>query len=125
MAQFPGRQRAHSDDLAWDAVAMRVINHAPRNRLGLDTEEDLEGFIQFLDRLSILSYTPVMTVMAGVLVGVVLRRVRPKVAGGIFVILAALNWTLVWWLGHHFLRPPDQRAPHTPGDDRTWRALVR
>ena len=112
MAQFDGRQHAHIDFLAWDAVAMRVINHQPRNQLGLDTEEDLAGLIQFLNWLSVFSYTPLITVMAGVMVGVMLRRVRPKTAGSIFVILGALNWTLVWWLGHHFLRPAENRGHH-------------
>ena len=125
MAQFGGRQHAHGFFMAWDAVAMRVINHEPQTQLGRDTEEDLEGFIQFLNWLSVFSYTPLITVMAGVMVGVMLRRVRLKVAGSIFVILAALNWTLLQWLGHRFLRPAEKRGHHTPGDDRTWRAIIR
>jgi hypothetical protein len=125
MAQFEGRQHAHSAFMARDAVAMRVVNHENRNRLGLDTEEDLAGFIQFLNWLSIVSYTPVITVMAGVMVGVMLRRVRLKTAGSIFVILAALNWTLTWWLGHHFLRPAGKREYYTPGTDRNGGAIVR
>lgn len=125
MAQSNGRQPAHGDFMEWDTVAMRVLNHERRNRLGLDTDEDLAGFIQFLDQLSIFSYTPLIMMMAGVMVGVMLRRVRLKTAGCTFVILAALNWTLVWWLAHHFLRAAEKQEHHTPGADRSGRPIGR
>ena len=82
---------------------VRDISDRPQNTLGLDFEENLEGFIQILNWLSVVSYVPVIPVMAGVLVGVLLRRIRLRVAGRIFATLVALNWMLVRWLEHRFL----------------------
>jgi hypothetical protein len=80
---------------------MRNITNRPKNTLGLDFEENLEGFIQFLNWISVLSYTPMVPVMAGVM----LRGVRPRVASAIFATLVTLNWALARWLRHRFLRP--------------------
>ena len=84
---------------------VRDISDRPQNRLGLDFEESLEGFIQILNWLSVAPYLPIIPVMAGVLVGVLLRRVRPRMAGRIFAALVALNWMLVRWLEHRLLTP--------------------
>ena len=91
---------------------MRTINDGPKNEIGLDFEENLEGFIRFLNWLSVLPYAPVITVTVGMMVGVSLRLVRLKAAGGIFVMLFSLNWTCVRWLEHHFLSPAKKREPH-------------
>jgi hypothetical protein len=77
---------------------MRDINRGPKNDLGLDFEENLEGFIHFLNWLSVAPYAPSIMVMAGVTAGVMLRGVRLKVAGGIVGTLFALNWTSLRWL---------------------------
>jgi hypothetical protein len=86
---------------------MRNIKNRPKNKLGLDFEENLEGFIQILNWISIFSYTPVVTVMAGVM----LRGVRPRVASGIFATLVTLNWASARWLRHRFLKP-DKQGEH-------------
>jgi hypothetical protein len=87
----------------------------PRNRLGLDSEESLEEFVQVLNWLSIVSYTPVIVVMTVVMAAVMLRRVRPEVAAGIFVTLVTLTWIATRWLGHRFLRPAAARDRHIAG----------
>ena len=88
---------------------MRDTNDRPVNQLGLDFEENLEGFIRFLNWLSVVSYTPVFTVMAGVMAGAMFRAVRLKTAGRIFAMLFALNWLSLRWLEHRFLSPPKKR----------------
>jgi hypothetical protein len=91
---------------------MRVINDGPKSKLALDSDENLEGFIQFLNWLSVIPYTPSIAVMTGVMAGVVLRGVHLKTAGRTFAVLLALNWTLVRCLEHRFLSPANNRGHH-------------
>ena len=88
---------------------MRDVGGGPKNKIGLDFEENLEGFIRFLSWLSVVSYTPVFTVMAGVMAGAMFRAVRLKTAGRIFAMLFALNWLSLRWLERRFLSPPRKR----------------
>lgn len=98
---------------------MREISDGPERHLGLDFEESLEGFIRFLNWLSVIPYTPVVTASAGMLVGVLLRLVRLKSAGRVFVVLFALNWVSVRWLEHRFLSPAG-KSRHQISEPR-WR----
>ena len=84
---------------------MREIGDGPERELGLDFEEGLDGFIRFLNWLSVIPYAPVLTAMVGMLAGLLLRIVRLKSAGRIVVVLFALNWISVRWLEHRFLSP--------------------
>ena len=82
---------------------MRHIGDEPRNRLALDFEESLEGFIQFLNWLSVVPYLPVIAVTAGAMAGVLLGLVRLRSAGCLVAVLLALTWVALRWLGHRFL----------------------
>ena len=82
---------------------MRAMNDGLKNDLGLDFEENLEGFIHFLNWLSLVSYMPTILAMAGVMVAVLLGFVRLKTAGRTFAALVALNWVSLRWLEHRFL----------------------
>ena len=94
---------------------MRDINDGPKNALGLDFEENLEGFIRFLNLLSVIPYMPVIIGMTGVMAGVMFRGGRPKAAGRTFAVLLALNWASLRWLEHRFLSSHNRREHHIAG----------
>ena len=89
---------------------MSEIGNVPERHLGLDFEEGLEGFIRYLNWLSVIPYAPVATASVGMLVGVLLRLLRLRSAGQICAVLFALNWISVRWLEHRFLSPA-KKAP--------------
>ena len=96
---------------------MRHIGDEPRDRLALDFEESLEGFVQFLNWLSVVPYMPAIVVMAGAMAGVLLGLVRLRSAGCLVAVLLALTWVALQWLRHRFLTP-DKRPEHRASQRR-------
>jgi hypothetical protein len=120
------RSRSRHAFMGRGLTTMKAISNEPERALGLDFEESLEGFIRFLNWLSVIPYMPAITATVGVLAGVLLRLVRLKSAGRVFVVSFALNWMSVRWLEHHFLSPAREQHQtawgrrlatrrHTPG----------
>jgi hypothetical protein len=97
------------------ATRLRLLNekrihNGPKNKVGLDFEENLEGFIQFLNWLSIVSYTPAITAIVGLMGGAMVRGGRLKAPGRTLAVLVALNWVSLRWLERRFLSPPKNSA---------------
>jgi hypothetical protein len=94
---------------------MRDISDGQENALALDFEENLEGFIRFLNWLSIIPYLPVIIGMTGVMAGVMVRGGHPKATARTFAVLLALNWASSRWLEHRFLSSHNGRKHHIVG----------